>query len=103
MVVRMATLKKINQMSVRMLGKEKTYTPVLQMESHVDSNRYGESLRNEDSDDHVTQLDQIRISQRNVHTHAYCSTVQKQISIAGHQQMYGKGYGVCTQWSFIQQ
>lgn len=46
MVVRMATLKKINQMSVRMLGKEKTYTPVLQMESHVDSNWYGESLRN---------------------------------------------------------
>lgn len=35
MVVRMATLKKINQMSVRMLGKEKTYTPVLQTESHV--------------------------------------------------------------------
>lgn len=47
----MATLKKINQMSVRMLGKEKTYTPVLQMESHGKSggscsNWYGESLGN---------------------------------------------------------
>lgn len=35
MVVRMATLKKINKMLVRLLGKGKTYTPVLQMENHV--------------------------------------------------------------------
>lgn len=35
MLVRMATLKKINKMSVRMLGKEKTHAPALQMESHV--------------------------------------------------------------------
>lgn len=35
MVIRMATLKKISKMSMRMLGKEKMYKPALQMENNV--------------------------------------------------------------------